>query len=734
MQNEKLKLRPYARLLTMLGDQLIKNEKIALVELIKNAYDADADWVEIRFENFTSDMSIIENSRIVVRDNGCGMTLDTIRDQWMNPAAPKKYLEKQDGTGETPKKKRIMQGEKGIGRFAILKLGRVIEITTRAEGDDIVTRLTYDFSRFDDDFLYQDGQREADIFLDDIEIEYVQFQPIELSTENHGTEIEISNLKGEWNHDLIWELCRDIDSLIDPVSQITGPDKNKEHFDIRIYCNDEPQNYDIGRIATLRSLIEDKSVLDIKGYYNFVERKFYFQNNTGNEEEVSLNDPKIKGLWIWKNVVERKRKASRRFECGNFKFQFYIFDFSRGIDGRHALSTIEKSLLKNHRIYLYRDDMRVYPYGDPDDDWLSIDVDRGTGRAGDFFSNDQVVGWVEITQKGNPELRDKTNREGLIETRGVAEDFKLLVRTFLSYIKQHNYSRHQIRQEERKQYQLIQEETVAHHLADLRESLEKLGNKSCISKIKMIETRYNKEKQYLSSRIEITRDLAGVGLSVEMASHDIMLMMSRAQEIGIHLAQLVREKQFNTIQTIVDLLLEVLHQIMEGMRDVQSLFKSSRRRRKMLEVIPILDKIQKIYSGLMNSTGIHYRMELKGSSSLEVKSTDGVIMQVLINLFDNSCYWLGTVNPSVREICVTVDGERKELIFSDNGPGIDAEDLPYIFEPFYSGKGQEGRGLGLYITRQLLEGHGFQISVAESEQNILPGANFVISFIEEQEL
>ena len=131
MSLEKLSIRPYARLLTMLGDQLIKNEKIALVELIKNAYDADADSVEVRFEDFNDDMSFNECSSIVVKDNGCGMTPEDIRNSWMNPATPKKYIEKKEGKERTPDKKRIIQGEKGIGRFAVLKLGKMITITTR---------------------------------------------------------------------------------------------------------------------------------------------------------------------------------------------------------------------------------------------------------------------------------------------------------------------------------------------------------------------------------------------------------------------------------------------------------------------------------------------------------------------------------------------------------------------------------------------------------------------------
>ena len=117
MKSEQLSIRPYARLLTMLGDQLIKNERIALVELIKNAYDADASRVEVRFEKFMEDMSYGRGSRIVVRDDGVGMSPEILRNQWMNPAAPNKLIDKRRGRGTTPGKGRIIQGEKGIGSF-----------------------------------------------------------------------------------------------------------------------------------------------------------------------------------------------------------------------------------------------------------------------------------------------------------------------------------------------------------------------------------------------------------------------------------------------------------------------------------------------------------------------------------------------------------------------------------------------------------------------------------------
>ena len=742
MKPEALSIRPYARLLTMLGDQLIKNERIALVELIKNAYDADADRVEVRFEDFHEGMTHDDDSRIVVRDDGTGMSLETVRTRWMNPAAPQKYLDKQRGRGRTPGKKRIIQGEKGIGRFAVLKLGRVVTVTTRPLGADSETVLAYDFSRFDDDFVLEDGQPK-EIFLDEITIDCWQSSPEALPGPEHGTVIEIRNLKGAWNDDIITKLCQDVSNLTDPVSRLTRR-KVADRFEIAILCNGKPRAVEAKDAESLKALIEDKAVLKIRGRFRSLENDFSFQIED-EPADVSLQDPKITGLWVWRQRFGKARrtagtqipipflpKADSGYVCGDFAFHFYIFDFARGIDGRHMLNQAEKNRLKDHRIYLYRDDVRVYPYGDPDDDWLEIDVTRGTGRAGNFFSNDQIIGWIDITQQDNPNLRDKTNREGLIETGGAASDLIFLVQTFLSYVKQYPYARHQHKQRQRNTAQFVRDAAVSRSLADLQEGLQKSGHESQAHKVARVAAEYEREKAYLSQRAETTEDLAGVGLSVEMASHDIMLLMHRAQELAGQLARSVRTAG-DEIRQQADMLVGVLQKIMDGMQDVQILFKSSRRRRKVLRIEPLLDKIHQIYRTLLEQRSIRYENVTVDGSPLTANTTDGVVMQVLINLFDNACYWLETVETDARKIRVTVDVKQGELIFSDSGPGVDPDDLPYIFEPFYSGKGQEGRGLGLYIARQLLARHGYRIGMADDHQRILPGANFVVSFVKEDD-
>ncbi len=735
MKRERLSIRPYARLLTMLGEQLIKNERVALVELIKNSYDADADWVKVNFENFNDDMSAKKNSKIVVEDNGSGMTREDIRNAWMNPATPQKYIRKKEGKRETPEKKRVMQGEKGIGRFAILKLGKKITITTRTRNSEFESVLEYDFWKFDDDFTSENGETK-EIFLDQIKIDYLEFSPVKLIKESRGTVIEIRKLKGIWNQNIIKNLHRDVANLTDPISRITGR-KAADNFQISLVCNGKHQPTEDRSMEEIKGLIENKSVLKIHGKFNSRRNAFIFteDKSTSSKSNIELNDPKIKGLWLWRQRLKRNGdKENEIYKCGSFGFHFYVFDFSRGITGRYELNQKEKNMLKEHRIYLYRDGVRVYPYGDPDDDWLNIDVTRGTGRAGDFFSNDQVIGWIDISYEKNPQLRDKTNREGLIEKGNAVNDFLFLISTFLSYIKQYRYSRYEQNKRDRNVAEIVRSEIVANHLSDLKAVLGKREDAAGVRQVNKIEKEYKREKDYLVQRAEITEDLAGVGLSVEMTSHDIMLMMGRARDIGKTIASLSRRSGDEQIQEQSERLVGVLGQVSEGMQDVQSLFRSSKRRRKSLKIVPILDKIFQLYEGLLKKKNICYEKVASRGSSLVADTTDGVVMQVLINLFDNASYWLDTLEMKNKAIIVTVDGDNGELIFSDNGPGIDKEDEPYIFEPFYSGKGQEGRGLGLYIAHQLLERHDYQISIAPKHQRKLKGANFVVSFVKNEDL
>ncbi len=747
MEEKSFKIRPYARLLTMLGEQLIKNEQIALAELIKNSYDADADWVKISFNGFGENMEILPSSQIIIEDNGCGMTPEIIEKSWMNPATPnKKTIDGEEV--RTPDKKRIIQGEKGIGRFAILKLGRKITITTRPKKSSEEYIINYDLSAYDDDFLSKNGETQ-ELFIDDISIDVnTQIPTVNVEREvkiNHrvfypgndkGTKIVISNLKGEWTKNKVLDVNKESQKLESIFDKIFGKESNS-NIEIGFVTNDDRVKISDKTINQLSELLNNNAVLKITdGVYNERNQYFDFKLN-GNKIKLELDDPRISGLTIFKDYFlsnktlfgESVRKVST---CGDFGFNFFIFDLNADKESKYYLDKTEKELIKDHRIYLYRDKIRVAPYGDSNDDWIGTDRKRAVGKAGGYLSNDQVVGFVDISKKNNPKLKDKTNREGLIEAGSATKDFITLLHTFLLFIRQHPYKQYQQRIEQEKEQKNSKLRVVDSKFEALAKTIS--GNSIAMAAYQDVIKSYKIEKDFIERRLEATEDLAGVGLSVETASHDMMMMLSKGVDAIDNLIKDIEGKSVPDEEIQAELLKirGIFSFVDTQMKDIQLLFKSSKQRRREIRVNDILEKVVTIYKRSLKRENIELEIKRSGSPVV-AKCTDAVLLQLLINLFDNAIYWLSVVEIHDKKIRITLDGENKQVIFSDNGPGIHPDDVPYIFEAFYSGK-EDGRGLGLYIAHQLLYRMGYSIELAElKSEKILPGANFVINFIKREE-
>lgn len=740
-------IRPYARLLTMLGEQLIKNERIALVELIKNSYDADANWVKVTFDGFSEDYSFDARAKIVIEDDGDGMSRDLIENHLLNPATPVKKKAKR--LKSTTKKGRIIQGEKGIGRFAMFKLGRKVTIFTKRSDEMLEHKVVYDFSQFDEDFVAQPGEnaseeekeKEKHVYLDELKVQLTSEAPNRFNKRTtafgtrdklrsgHGTIIEIESLIGSWSHKKVEFVARDLTKL-----QSISPNTEVSDFEVAIYRNEEHQNLHADYLEKLNFLLNERAVFKVVGRYDAKQQCYDFKLNDS-PMNLSLRDPLIAGLKAFKDRFGPAGRVldERELSCGPFEFEFYVFDFSNEAPSKYKLDKEDKSIIKEHRIYLYRDNIRVYPYGEPDDDWLRIDAYRGTISAGHFLSNDQVVGFVKISQDENPQLKDKTNREGLLDQGDALDDFVVLIQTLLAYVRQKPYARYRNDLKNKLTNKLVHQEQTQLAFEELREIVS--DNKEAQKVIADAEKKYKAEMRYLKRRAETTEELAGVGLSVETASHDIMAIIGRivANVDGL-IRDFMSDEEINSSRALSELesIRGGIGFVEAQLKDIQLLFKSSKQRRKLIRVSDVIEKVERIYKRLMNSKGIEFTIHKEGSP-LVVKTTDAVLLQLFLNLFDNSVYWLQQTSQSSRRIEVLLDGSRGRAIFADNGPGIDEDDRAYIFEPFYSGKGEEGRGLGLYIARQLLERNDNAIRLAEiSSERLLSGANFVIDFAGEE--
>ena len=174
----KLPFRPRARLLQLLGDQLIGTSRLAVFELVKNAYDADAEIVTVTLKGLEG-----ADAAIIVEDDGDGMTLETIRDIWKAPGYHHRHAQRK--ALQRTRLHRLPLGEKGLGRFAVHKLGDEIELITRAkENTECVVSIDWDA-------LIKEP------FLSDAQVTIQTRNPEVFTGETTGTKITISRTQTE---------------------------------------------------------------------------------------------------------------------------------------------------------------------------------------------------------------------------------------------------------------------------------------------------------------------------------------------------------------------------------------------------------------------------------------------------------------------------------------------------------------------------------------------------------
>jgi signal transduction histidine kinase len=735
----------------MLGEQLIKNDRIALVELIKNSYDADASRVWVDFVDFPDSLVNDRDSRIIITDDGSGMSEETIRDHWLNPATPSKHDFKRH-VGRSPGG-RVMQGEKGIGRFAMFKLGSHVKLVTRAmEAPDEFT-ADFDLSFLDSPSEGIDsslGPSRSDqtstkehLFIDEIEVELTRRPPVVFTGESsgvlppsNGTRVEISGLRSRWSRSAVKAAFADVarlqplvpQAVADPMATSSDTGTGQD-FEITFLRNGVDLNLRDEQEFDLRQLFDDRAVLRVTGHFSDTERSFLLNIND-HVSVISLDDAEITGLRIYRRYFanEDSPSSSDDLACGPFDFSFYVFDLTANAPVEYRLDPDERRLVREHRIYLYRDGVRVLPYGDVEDDWLQLDVIRGTQAAGRVLSNDQTVGFVYITQEQNPLLQDKTNREGLLDSGHALSDFVTLLQLVISYVRRADFARYLAREEQKREIVARREKELASDFRVLREDTRLPP--ALARAVAELEQKYDDERAYMDLRVERTEDLAGVGLSVEAASHDIVSTANQA----LRLARAVADhlKAFMPDQ---ELLVRNSRAVVEGLsfvtsrlEDVQGLFVSTRSGKKLLDPAEYVSKAYRIYAHMAEQHGVGLDLR-RSRPPLKVRTTEAALLQVFVNLFDNAIYWLTTTRTLEPTIRVVVERSKKQLVFADNGPGVREEDEPFIFEPFFSGKGEAGKGLGLYIARHVSLRNGFEIDLITSDEHkIATGANFILRF------
>lgn len=391
----KVSFRTNAELKSIIGKDLITDDNIAVLELVKNSFDAGSKKVDIIFENILrktdlKNYKISNDSKIIIFDLGKGMSQYDIENKWLNIA----YSEKKENKQEYG---RILAGNKGVGRFSCDRLGKNLTIYTRKKEDIGYIQLTInwlDFERKDD----------INLNIQDIEFDLIEISNDEFSTKtgiqpfNSGTILEISSLREEWYYSKILDLKRQLEKLVNPNQNFTA-----SKFDIKILAkellNEESKKSEYEKInGIVKNQIFEK--LDFK--VTSIQSKI-----TGDGLYI-ITILKDRGNTIF-TLIEKNRFDLLK----NIKIHiYYLSTYSK------AYFTKQTGIRSNDfgSISLFINGFRIPPYGDYGDDWLGMENRKGQGRTR-YLGTREVIGRIEVKGNDDISIEDESNVFKIISSR-----------------------------------------------------------------------------------------------------------------------------------------------------------------------------------------------------------------------------------------------------------------------------------------------------------------------------
>lgn len=754
-----------AHLVRVLGEQLIASERIGVLELVKNSYDAGATYCIVRIEKVPS-LTIMNSSEynfnnydgpvIVIEDDGSGMDRSIIEDGWLRPASVIKTDVKQrikterlsaikSGKLSTfnrfineikkENNNRIPLGEKGVGRFATHRLGRKVIIKTKVSENNYEYVLEIDWDKFD-----MVGDRPID--LDSIGLN-LRRQPISRNygKSNSGTQIIIYG--GREGFELTEDEIREINrTLIKLNTPNPNPKAKFQPFRVTFEC---PQIIDLAEkpyreyfdpIFTITGIVDEWG-------------KFSYEFDFNPPKSVPMpKDPRKNRLQDLRLIGEEKKywqapeneKLIRKPECGEFYIHLEVwYRSSPWIDGPFS-KEFKEELEEYGGISVYRDGINVFPaeWG-AETDWLELS--KRHIKKGSNISYYDMMGNVEITQTVNFNLVDKTNREGVISNRAY-NDLRKLVRGVVRLIendvkgKREEYNK-LTGEIERDPTKLKEAPRLASDIMkridenydvpkDPLGILQRLGEKHerKTNLVNLQRSLKNLEKSLdiIRENQDLMTEQAGFGLSIAVVIHEIAKTTSNFYH-GI--TEVINSKQPSPKR--LELLQAASLSLQSEIKRISPLRAIKNEPEIEFKISKSIKFCSEVFKPPIQKEGISLEFDL--SKDFSVVARYGVINQVITNLLDNSVYWLSRMEKGDRKIYIKVNSINRTIIVADSGPDIHESIIPYLFQPGYSLKFPPS-GLGLYICKYYMLDIKGEIYLTNERDRIkgYNGAQFTLDF------
>jgi signal transduction histidine kinase len=647
---------PRARLLKLIGSELISDDVLAVTELVKNAHDADASSVTVHFRSVDT-----SEGEIIISDDGTGMDLETLLGQWMQPAANSKA---RPGSRFTPSGRRML-GEKGVGRFAADKLGSKLELISKKKEmpDEVVA--SFDWDEFDNDTR----------LMSEI-TNHWELRPASVQ-QSHGTTLRITRPRTLWTERMFRRLST-------RLSRLRSPFGSANNFTIRIESDEFPEYS-----GELRTDVLERAPYRIDAAFD------------GNDSvELNFNGSKsVEHLW----------NGSSDLRCGPVRVRIFAFDLETDAVAKVGPRMEVRAWLREWSgISVYRDGFRVWPYGEPHDDWLRLDQ-RRVNNPVVRLSNNQVVGFVEISRDRNPDLADQTNREGLIHNRAL-EDLRRLLYFVLQILEAHRQSSRHPPSGRESQSSLHGAKTDS-----VGNALERLAKKSAPD-VRGDLIRLAKQAREAAQRHELTHqrflqgyaDLAALGQAAIGLSRCLVPQLDRLRQVSAHIREAGAKSSKRAMNRSVDQLTESIDMIADRIAMIAPMETSANHRRRALDLASELSVFRDLLKPVLVGAGVEMMVIADPAEVIRVEMRPESFHRLLHILTTNSLEWLhGIRQPKIRVSARCID-QKCEIVFADNGSGVPAAIAERVFDPLFSGR-EGGQGMGLTIARTIVRAHGGDI-------------------------
>ena len=742
-----------ARVAMQLGRESISSSVTAILELVKNAYDADAERIRIRFATTRS------RRMLIIEDDGEGMDVQALLSKWMVIGTSNKVTAR-----ESSHRKRIKAGEKGLGRLGLDRLCGCTRVQSHMEGAAEAVELKINWAKYEASTARLETVKHDVYSIPNLSRDPVSKKEVDYP---HGTRLILMGLKDRWDKEQLAELHQELSFLVSPFGDVQ---------DFLIELDTE------GVAPHLDGLVQSPDELLDQAYWKVratidAEAKVTISMTSAQRTEAYQLAPTA-----WEDFVKDCGDVPK---CGALSFDLYFFHRGGPEDGHDfSRSAISTFLDNNQGVRIYRDGFRVKPYGEPngEGDWLRLAYRRmqspgAVSSPGWKVGYNQVCGAVFLTRAGNSELVDQTNREGLV----LGDAFKHLVAFGQRTVRFFEASQRAFEKRKAKTPSTdvppedkakANSEAAANALAGLSLLSENLSRqaptsgsnsqvespsgtvaisptdvesvRATLSSVVAEFERTIREKDALIEKQESEKNtmanLASLGILATCFGHDTIAWTGVVSTNANLLHLGLKSKLWMVVPDVEE---EVLGQLADLYTESQKIetfgrfalgnIQPVKRRRKAVCVKEVAGQVLKMFkSTFQDEKNIDVDFSQVPDGRCEISAYRIDWESIFANLIANAAWAMGKKGKDDRRIRLAIfeEAEIYRVVFEDSGFGLEVGTEEQIFEAAFSTRRnyrgeQEGTGMGLFIVKSFVVDNS-KGKIQAFAKGDLGGAKFVI--------